>query len=348
MSMEEQDILRSAVIEFAEKNIANSAVAIERTGITDDLAISLAAQGFLGAALPAEVGGAGIDRQGYAVILKELASYSPSVSALVLITGSIAGRLLAGKADSLLGKIAAGEESFAVSLWPATDGSGNAGELKISGNKISGTRRYVIGRPGGCLVAVTDDGKLVLVKGGFSLSDEEHHLSFRGLKYSVAKIDSGDYEVISSNGAENMEKVLSGMDLEISAMALGIARGALAKTVDYTKVRKTFEKPLKDYSTVANNISRLMSELRMAEVALQASGEMNEAEMLMLKVHATDLAKRATKYSLQYHGGYGYIEDFGVEKFYRDAVGLTILLENQAADGMRLSKEVFGEKSGYL
>ncbi len=346
MSIEEQDILRSAVIEFAEKNIANSAVSIERAGITDDLAAALAAQGFLGAALPAEVGGAGIDRQGYAVILKELAAYSPSVSALVLITGSVAGKLL--KKDGLLGKIATGEEAFAVSLWPATDGSGDAGELKISGNRITGTRRYVIGRPGGCMAAVTDDGKLVLVKSGFTLSDEDHHLSFRGLSYSVATVESGDYEVISSNGKETMESILSGMDLEIAAIALGIARGALAKTVDYTKVRKTFEKPLKDYSTVANNISRLMSELRVAEVALQASGDLNETEILMLKTHSTDLAKRATKYSLQYHGGYGYIEDFGVEKFYRDAVGLTILLENQAADGMRLSKEVFGEKSGYL
>ncbi|MEM0157145.1 MAG: acyl-CoA dehydrogenase family protein [Thermoplasmataceae archaeon] len=348
MSVEEQDILRSAIIEFAEKNIANSAVAIERTGITGDLAVSLAAQGFLGAALPPEAGGAGIDRQGYAVILKELAAYSPSVSALVLITGSVAGKILTKKDDSLLGKIATGEEAFAVSLWPATDGSGNAGELKISGKKITGIRRYVIGRPGGCLAAVTDEGKLVLVKSGFTLSDEDHHLSFRGLSYSVASVDSEDFEVISSNGTETMEKILSGMDLEIAAIALGIARGALTKTVDYTKVRKTFEKPLKDYSPVANNISRLMSELRVAEIALQASGEMNETEVLMLKMHSTDLAKRATKYSLQYHGGYGYIEDFGVEKFYRDAVGLTILLENQAADGMRLSKEVFGEKSGYL
>lgn len=345
--MEETDLLKSAVIEFAEKNIANIATRIEREGIPPDVVRSVAAQGFLGAAIPAESGGSGIDRSGYSVILRQLAVYSPSVSALVLITSSIAATALSKAAPDLLPDLASGNRQVGVALSDAM-GIKKDGSLVISGKKITGTVRYAINCTGDLLISLTSDGKLVLVEGGMKLLPEDHHLSFRGLSYSRVEVDSGSFRAIDEHGYDALSGILDKADLEVASVALGIARGALNKVVDYTRVRKTFEKPLKDYGPVANNISGLMAELRMAELNLESSESMNDADILMLKKISVDLARRATKFALQYHGGYGYIEDFGVEKYYRDAAGLSIMFQNPARDALRLASEVYGERSGYL
>ncbi len=348
MSVEETDLLRSAVIEFCEKNISNNANAIERGKIPGEIVKALAAQGFLGAAIPAENGGAGIDRSGYSVILRQLAVYSPSVSALVLITSSIAAAALAKAAPDLIPDIASGNRLVGIELFTALDESKGKGVLEISGSRIRGTARFVLNGSGDLLIAMTSDGKLVVVDGGLKHTEEDHHLSFRGLSYTSVEVDSENFRILDENGRDAMLRIIDSIDLEVASVALGIARGALNKVVEYTKVRKTFEKPLKDYGPVANTISRLVSELRMAELNLEASESMGNEDILMLKVLSVDLARRATKYALQYHGGYGYIEDFGVEKYYRDAAGLSILFQSPSRDALRLARAVYGEKSGYL
>lgn len=348
MSMEESDLLRSAVVEFADKNIMNISTKIEREGIMRNLLRSIAAQGFLGAAIPPENGGSGIDRQGYAVILKELASYSPSVSALIVVTDSIAAKLIADSDSATVSQLAQGEKIASVSFSGVVDGTNKSNSLRFDGDRIAGEIHYVLNASSDLLLAVTEDNRLVLVKDGISLEDEDHHLAFRGMKYSKAVVDSKNFLIISQDGMKKLETVLDSLDLEVAALALGISRGALSKAVEYTKVRKTFDHPLKDYSPVAVNLSRLISELRMYELSFNSLDQMNESELLMLKLCAVDLAKRATKFALQYHGGYGYIEDFGVEKYYRDAMGLSILLQRSTADYSRLSEDLFGEKSGYL
>ena len=136
--------------------------------------------------------------------------------------------------------------------------------------------------------------------------------------------------------------------LFVPASTLGTAKGALDKAIDYVKVRKTFERPLKDYGPVANGLSKLMAEYLALSQFMDSVDEKDERGRLSLKTLSVDFAKRATKAALQYHGGYGYIEDTGVEKFYRDAMGLSILFQRPHHDSMRLSKEIFGEKSGYL
>ena len=68
----------------------------------------------------------------------------------------------------------------------------------------------------------------------------------------------------------------------------------------------------------------------------------------MLKARSSDFSRKATKYALQYHGGYGYLEDFGVEKFYRDSVALSSLMFRPEGDKKALAESIYGSKSGYL
>ena len=337
MSMEEQDMLKSAVKEFAQKAIVDKVLKIEHEGIDDSLLKALASQGFLAARLPEKYGGSGIDHEGYLAILEELATFSPSVAAIVMLTNSLAGPLVGDKAPDIMGKVASGEARIAISLAPVLNGSIDYEGLEKSGNSVKGELKHTAVSNGDFAIALSEsDDNLLLVKGGLSAGSRDQGLSFRGLNYGTLKADSSDYEVLSSEGKKALSSAIDNSDLEVAAIALGISRGALDKAVEYVKVRKTFDRPLKDYGPVSATLSKLMAELEILGCYMRNLDHGNRKDRLMIKILSVDLAKRATKYSLQFHGGYGYIEDFGVEKFYRDAMGLSILFQRPHEDSERL------------
>ena len=349
MSMEEQDLLRSAVKEFAQKSIQDRALKIEHEGIDSALLQSLAAQGFLGARIPEKYGGSGIDLHGYLTIINELATFSPSVSALVMLVNSVHAALIGDSEPEVMKKLATGEATVAVSFSDVLEGSWTATSLQKSGNGMKGAIQASTLHNSQYAIAFNrEDGHLYLFRKGVKALEEDSGLSFRGLSNGPLEIDSTDFTVLSDRGLESLKNVVDSLDLEVAAIALGTAKGALDKAIDYVKVRKTFERPLKDYGPVGNGLSKLMAEYLALSSLLDTVDEKDERARLTLKVLSVDFAKRATKAALQYHGGYGYIEDTGVEKFYRDAMGLSILFQRPHHDTMRLSKEIFGEKSGYL
>lgn len=349
MSMEEQDLLRSAVREFAQKSMEDRVLKIEHDGIDETLLKQLAGQGFLAARFPEKYGGSGIDRSGYLAILQELATVSPSVAAAVMATNSIIAPLLGDSEPEIMGKLAAGELKIALSLGQVLEGNNHDSTVTAEGKSVSGKVPNTAFSDGSMAIVLSGgNNHLYLLKGGITQAERDQGLSFRGLNYGTIDVSTGDYSTLSEDGAATLGKVMDGMDLEVAALALGMSKGALDKAIEYVKVRKTFDRPLKDYGPVASSLSGLMAEYEVLNHYLASGEHEDERDGLMIKKLAVDLAKRATKYSLQFHGGYGYIEDFGVEKFYRDSMGLAILFQRPHADSQRLSKEVFGEKSGYL
>jgi alkylation response protein AidB-like acyl-CoA dehydrogenase len=186
-----------------------------------------------------------------------------------------------------------------------------------------------------------------MVKGGFMPIEEHPRLGFRGLGFSSLMVETADFEVLAEDGPHLIEAALDDMDLEVAAVSLGIAAGALTKAVEYSKVRTTFEHPLKDYQPVAFGLSTLRAEEEMLR-DFAYGGHLTAAAKTMARIQGVSLAKNATKQALQAHGGYGYFEDFGVEKFYRDAMALSILFNRSVKDMERLSEQVFGSKSGFL
>lgn len=349
MSMEEQDLLRSAVREYSQKSIENNILKIEHDGISDELLKSLAMQGFLAARVPEQFGGSGIDESGYLAILEELAAFSPSVAATVMLVNSVVAPLIGEKSPELMKKVSAGETRVTISLSPVLEGSTSKDSLSAKSGKITGTLDNAAFSNGSAAIGLSSGGgPLYLVSGGLKLDHAEYGLSFRGLNFGKVSVDSGEFQELAEDGLKALSSVLDRADLAVAAIALGMSRGSLEKAIEYVKVRKTFDRPLKDYGPVASILSRLLGEYKVLSFALSNHEQKTEKENLMIKTLAVDLVKRATKYSLQFHGGYGYIEDFGVEKFYRDAVGLSILFQRPQGDGQRLAGEVFGEKSGYL
>ena len=340
----EEDLLSSAVEEFSVKSIDPVALNIERNGIDENMIKMLAAQGFLGAMAPAETGGAGLDKFGYSRILFGTASHSPSVSALVMITNSIFTPLMQNVDPDLLKRVVSGEERFCVAI---SNDKLSRNPLSLQGNRVSGNVIGVI-NPSEKNLIVNIGEDIFLVRSGFTITEKSKPLSFRGLGSGTVSLDSSDIVNLTEKTGIKSSEILDSLDYEVSCIAIGMSKGAMDKVLDYVKVRKTFDKPLKDYSPVANTLSRLLSEEMLLIDELDNIDPVDKRKTLMLKLRSEEFSKEATKYSIQFHGGYGFFEDFGVEKFYRDAFGLPIMFSNYEGDKLRLSSMIFGDKSGYI
>jgi len=348
---EEYQLLRSSVKEFAQKNIDSIAVKIERQGLSPETARSMASQGFMGARIPTEYGGTGLDERGYMIVLEELARISPSAAVRVLIANSLFLPLVmvSEKSREILRDVASAKTNVAVDHCGPLEGHGGVSGVTTEGGRARGRVDYILNSSADAIIVAANgpQNNLLLVRAGFRPAEEHPRLGLRGLGFSSLTIDSTDFEELSENGSKLIEAVVDDMDLEISAVSLGIAAGALAKAVEYSKARTTFEHPLKDYQPVAFGLSHLRAEEEM--IRDFAYGEHHAAAWkIMARVRAAALARSATNQALQVHGGYGYFEDFGVEKFYRDAMALSILFSRGTKDMERLSEQVFDSKAGFL
>jgi len=351
LTSEEYQLLRSSVREFAQKNIENISVKMEQEGLSPETARSMASQGFMGARVPTEYGGTGLDERGYMIVLEELARCSPSAAVRVLITNSLFVPLVmaSGKGKEVLRDVASAKTSVAVDHCGLLEGHSRASGVVIDGGHARGTMDYILNGGADTIIVAADDpqNSLLLIKASFKRVEEHPRLGLRGLAFSSLAIDSTDFEKLSENGSKQIDAVLKEMDLEVASVSLGIAAGALAKALEYSKSRITFEHPLKDYQPVAFGLSLLKAEEEM--IRDFAYGERRSAaEKTMARVKAVALAKNATNQALQVHGGYGYFEDFGVEKFYRDAMALSVLFNRGSKDLERLSEQVFDSKAGFL
>jgi alkylation response protein AidB-like acyl-CoA dehydrogenase len=308
----------------------------------------MASQGFVGARIPTEHGGTGLDLAGYMIVLEELARVSPSAAVRVLITNSIFLPLVSSsqKGSEILPDVASAKRNVAVAGFGITRGAKPG--ITTEGGRARGRVDHVLNSGADALVAATGDARdsLLLLKSGFRAVGEHPQLGLRGLGFAPIEVDSADFEMLSEGGARLIQGALDAMDLDVAAVSLGIAAGSLTKAVEYSKVRTTFERPLKDYQPVAFGLSLLKAEEdSVRDFAYKESH--SAAERTMARVRAVSLARKATNQALQFHGGYGYFEDFGVEKFYRDAMAFSLLFSG-VSDMTRLSEQVFDSKAGMI
>jgi alkylation response protein AidB-like acyl-CoA dehydrogenase len=351
MISEDYKILSDTVREFSEKTLEGSSLKIERGGLGDDIIQKMAAQGFLGAKIPVEMGGSGIDERGYHIILYNLARISPSAAMKVLINNSLFYPLLSGSEDpELLGMISGGKTNVTVALEEVQEGYLESGKLLVTEGKLTGTKDIVLNSDAGIMLALGGNtgNELYLIGNGIAKIKTNPTLGFRGLSFSQVRIDSDNFKMLNSEGFDAMSRVMDSLDLDVSAIAIGIAEGSLIKAIEYAKVRSTFGHLLKDYEPVAFSLSHLNSELESLKNFLFDRDQLNAREKLELKYLSVELAKKCSKQALQSHGGYGYLQDFGVEKFYRDSMALSSMFYRRERDNRRLSEEVFQGKAGFV
>ncbi|BAB60472.1 TVG1372758 [Thermoplasma volcanium GSS1] len=169
-------------------------------------------------------------------------------------------------------------------------------------------------------------------------------MGIRGLDLSDLFVSGASYKRLGSE--EMMRSTFQKLDREIAAIFLGLSDGTISKAIEYSKVRTAFDHPLKDYSPIFDDLVSLKMEIDVLRFYLYGSGD--EYSRALIKIKAKDLSLRATRVSLQTHGGYGYIHDFGIEKYYRDAMALSVYFGQDKYENMVLSDHIFGEAGGII
>jgi len=350
---DDQRRVRAAAREFAEGELGDRIAPYdERHEFPWEIVKKLGPLGFLGALVPEDCGGAGLDHVSYALIVEELSRGDASVGITMwahnsLCTGHIhlfgspaqrktyLPRLASGEVLGAWGLTEPGSGSDAAAL--ATRAEERAGEWVLNGSKAFITNASVGGVA--VVMARTDPEKrskgisaFVLEKGmpGFSAGKPYRKL---GLHASdTAELILADARVPAANllgergeGFAQAMQVLEGGRIAMAAMAVGIAQAAVDQSVKYMKQRSAFGRTLAEFNGLQGMLADLLTETEVARLLtlraawLKDRGRPAMHAAAMAKLFASETAMKAATKAVQLHGGAGYVTEFPVERLFRDA-----------------------------
>ena len=356
---EEQRAVRDTARAFAQSEIAPHAAAWERDGgAPRDLYRRMGEIGLMGVCVSPEFGGAGADFVAYVLAMEEVAAADCGVANVMAANNSPVAAAIQkhgtpAQKDAWLPKLASGECIGAIALTEPHAGSDAAairtrarprpdGRWVIGGSKSFVTSGATAGLA--MIAAVTDPaaGKRGITcfvcptdRDGYKVVRKESKLGHRTNDTCQIALDAlvaPDDDVLGEPGA-GLGIVLGHLSagrIAVAAQAVGTARAALEAARDYAHQRETFGKPIVEHQAVAFRLAEMATEVEVARqmylhaAALEAAGENSIREASMAKLFASEMAERVCSGAIQIHGGYGYISDFRVEKYYRDARVLQI------------------------
>jgi hypothetical protein len=356
---EEQELLRRSVRAFAEDEIRPHVMTYDETQeFPHALVKKAAAQGYYGVLFPEELGGAGLGYVEYVIVVEELSRVDGSIGISVAAHNSLCtNHVFACGNDAqrraYVPKLASGEWIGAWSLTEPTAGS-DAGGTKTKavpapggGWVLNGSKTFTTHGSVGDLTivfAVTDPGlekkgisAFAIEKGtpGFRAGKKENKMGLRAS--DTAEVIMEDCVVPAQamvgargEGFVDAMKILDGGRISIAALALGMARGAYEAALAYSKQRQQFGKPISEFQAVQHMLAEMATRLDAAQLLVYRAAWMKDhgmkttLESSMAKLYASEIGVYVADRALQVFGGYGYVKDFPVEKFYRDMKLCTI------------------------
>ncbi len=355
---DEQLSLRASVREFAKVEIRPHGREWDEGSIFPLSAIKKCGElGYLGPIFPEEYGGAGLGYVDYALILEELASVDPSVALIVAAHVSLCSNhiFLAGNVEQkqkYLSKLTSGEWIGCWSLTETEAGSDAAGTRSqavrngegwvLNGGKIFTTNAHYAQV---CVaMAVTDrassaHGVSAFIiehdMPGFKVGKKEDKLGMRASATGDVIFDNlhlADSQLLGKRGEGFIDslRILDGGRISIAALSVGIARGAFEAALSYSKVRKQFGRSISEFQAIQHKLADMATEIEAARLLthraawMKDRGESLTKESSMAKLFASEMAVRVCNEAVQIHGGYGFIKEYAVEKFYRDVKLMTI------------------------
>jgi alkylation response protein AidB-like acyl-CoA dehydrogenase len=345
--------IRRTVRDFAEREILPVADEMERRGeFPTEIIRKAAGLGLLGVPYPESVGGTGLDTLAYAITIEELSRVSGSVGIIVSAHTSLgcAPLFSAGtpeQQERYLRPLASGAKLGAYGLTEAGAGSDSRGtrtRAHRDGDSwvLSGSKRFITNAGVAetyIITAVTDrnadSGKIsafIVEAGtpGFSVGRMEEkmglHASNTGeLLFDDCRIPAENLLGEEGEGDRLFLKTLDGGRIGIGAMALGLAQAAYEAASAYAKQRQQFGRPIASFQGIAFKIADMATQIDAARLMvyraawLKDSGEPYSTEAAMAKLFASEVARQVTNDALQVHGGYGYVTEYRVERYLRDA-----------------------------
>ncbi len=354
----EQIQLRKSVREFAEAEIAPHVMEWDEQQIFPlEVIRKLGRLGYMGAIFPEELGGAGLGYIEYSIIIEELSRVDGSVGIIVAAHTSLCSNHIfkMGSAEQrcrYIPKLATGEWIGCWSLTEPEAGSDAAGtrtkavcengQWVLNGAKTFTTNAHYADV---CVaMAVTDRAAaqhgisaFVVEKGtpGFRAGKKENKLGLRASATGEVIFEGcrlGPQQLLGglNEGFVDSLKVLDGGRISIAALSIGMAQGAYDAALRYSKLRKQFGRPISEFQAIQHKLVDMATELDAARLLnyraawMLDQGRRVTRESAMAKLFASEAAVRIANEAVQIHGGYGFIKDYPVEKFYRDVKLCTI------------------------
>ncbi len=371
---EEQEQLRKAVREFAVREIAPNIMTWDEAS-TFPLAVikQMGALGLLGILFPPEYGGAGLGYVDYALAIEELSAVDGSIGITMAAHNSLGSNhiFLAGneaQRRKYIPRLASGEWLAAWGLTEPGSGSDASGARTMAIRKndryvLNGNKTFITNghyADVAVVIAVTDKSKgthglsaFVVEKGtkGFRPGKKENKLGLRAsdtseLIFEDCEIPAENLLGVEGEGFIDAMRVLDGGRISIAALSLGIARGALDATLKYVKERRQFGKAIAEFQGIQWKLADMATELDAARLltlraaVLKDAGRRVTRESSMAKLFASEVAVRICNDAVQLFGGYGFIKDYPVEKFYRDVKLCTIGEGTSEIQRMVIGREV--------
>jgi butyryl-CoA dehydrogenase len=350
---EEQQLIQRTARDFATKEVLPQAAKIdEEHRFPKELVKRMAELGFLGMAVPEPYGGAGLDCVSYVLAMEEISRACASCGVIMSVNNSLAcdPLLKFGSEEQkrrVLTPLARGEILGCFALSEPEAGSDAAAQKttsKLVGDEwvVSGVKNFITNGPNAQVIVLFtmsepqkgNKGITAFVvpadAKGVTIGPLDKKLGIRGSQSSQIFFDEVRLPKSAVLGAPGdgfkvAMTTLDGGRIGIAAQALGIARACLEDSVDYAGQRKTFGKPIATHQMIQWKVANMAAEIDAARMLtlraaiMKDKGARHSAESAMAKLLASDVANRAAREAVQVYGGYGYMQDFPVERHFRDA-----------------------------
>ena len=353
---DQHEQLRETVRAFAEGRLAPVAEQLDREGrFPAELVQAAAELGLLGIPLPESAGGSGFDTVAYAIAIEELARVDSSFAITVAAhtsLGTMPIHLFGNEQQKArwLDDLASGRGLGAFGLTEAGAGSDagatrttarlDGGEWVIDGSKMFITNA---GTPLSKLVTITartgpDEVSNIVVENGTAGYDQSQPLKKMGwrssdtreLTFTGCRVPEQNLLGPRGEGFRQFLEILDGGRISVAALGLGMAQGAFEMGLSYARQREQFGRPIGSFQAIQFKLADMATEVEAARnlvykaAWLKDQGRPFAQQAAIAKLYTGELARRACNESLQIHGGYGFMDEYPISRFYRDAKVLEI------------------------
>jgi alkylation response protein AidB-like acyl-CoA dehydrogenase len=373
-------LLRDTIRKFAEEEVLPGELERDKKAeFHHDLVRKLAELGLLGVPVPEEYGGAGMSTLCYALVVEEIAKVSGSLALTMAAHTSLGTMPIVDfgseeqkrefvpplASGQYLGSFAltepqAGSDSGATRTTATRDGdhyvlsgqkawitnAGEAGSFVVTartspGNSTEGISAFIVRRDSPGFTIGPPEKKLGL-----------HSSDSRPIYFDRCRVPAAQRLGPEGDGFKQFMRTLDRGRIVIGAMALGLAEGALERSLRYSKERKTFGREIAGHQAIAFKLADMATQIAAARHLVWDAARRKDAgmpfarEAAMAKLFASEMAMRVTSDAIQIHGGYGYTREYHVERMYRDAKLCTIGEGTSEIQRLVISRSLLNEGLG--
>ena len=371
---EEHKMIQDMVRDFATTKITPVARELDSKEIfPKELVIAMGELGLMGIMVPEKYGGSGLDMTAFTTAIIELGKADSSVAITMAAHNSlgIMPLLLFGSEEqkkSYLPKLASGKTLGAFGLTEPDAGS-DAGSTKTkavrSGDEyiVNGGKIFITnaGEAGflSFTTQVIEDGDSLGIGAfiiptdtpGLEIGKKEKKMGWkasdtRQIYFKDMRIPAAAMLCTPGNGFKAFMKTLASGRISIGALSIGTALGAYERALEYSKERMAFNKPIHEFQSIGFKLSDMATKIEASKLLVYHAAWLKDQnkpinkEAAMAKLFASETAMEVTKEAIQIHGGYGYVKDYDVERYFRDAKILEIGEGTSEIQRMIIAREI--------